>query len=232
MNGLLLVGGGLGTGLAAGVLFGARHALEPDHIAAVSTLVRDEERPGVTGAAWGTGHSLPILLLGGLFLALDVQIPSDIATAFELLVAVVLVGLGVRTLFGGEAFGLTLLRHAHGGDATSGGRTHRHLDVAGRRIGLLHSHEDEESLAVGIVHGLAGSGGVVVALAAASQTTIGGAAFLLGFSLASIFAMGGAAWAWGQAIGQSRKLRLVAGGASVLVGLLLFAEIVGVAPPV
>ncbi|MFC5367195.1 hypothetical protein [Salinirubrum litoreum] len=231
MNGLPLVVGGLGTGLVAGSLFGARHALEPDHVAAVSTLVEDEERPGITGAAWGTGHSLPILLLGGLFLALDVQIPTNIATAFELLVVVVLVGLGVRTLAGREALGLALLRHVHDEQDTSGGRNHRHLDVAGRRIGLLHSHEDEESLAVGIIHGLAGSGGVVIALAAASQTTVGGTAFLLGFSLASILAMGVAAWTWGQAIGQSRKLRLVAGGASVLVGILLFAEIVGLTPP-
>jgi len=232
MNGLPLVAGGLGTGLVAGVLFGARHALEPDHVTAVATLVKDEERPGITGAAWGTGHSLPILLLGGFFLALDIQIPSGIATAFELLVAVVLVGLGVRTLAGREAFGLALLRHAHDGDDTSGGRHHRHLDMAGRRIGLLHSHEEEESMAVGVIHGLAGSGGVVIALAAASQTTVGGTAFLLGFSLASVLAMGLAAWAWGQAIGQSHKLRLVAGGASVLVGLLLFAEIAGLTPPV
>jgi enoyl-CoA hydratase/carnithine racemase len=151
---------------------------------------------------------------------------------FELLVAVVLVGLGVRTLAGREALGLALLQHAHEGDDTSGERHHRHLDVAGRHIGLLHSHQDEESMAIGVIHGLAGSGGVVIALAAASQTTVAGTAFLLGFSLASVLAMGLAAWTWGQAIGQSHKLRLVAGGASVLVGLLLFAEIVGLTPPI
>lgn len=232
MNGFPLVVGGLGTGLLAGVLFGARHALDPDHVAAVATLVEGEERPGLTGAAWGTGHSLPILLLGGLFLAVDVEIPPTIATAFELLIAVILVGLGVRSIAGREAFGLALLRHAHGNIHTSGGRKHRHLHVAGRRIGVLHSHEDEESLAVGVIHGLAGSGGVVIALAAASQTTVGGTVFLLGFSLASILAMGVAAWTWGQAIGQSHKLRLVAGGASVLVGLLLFVQIVGLTPSI
>jgi cytochrome c biogenesis protein CcdA len=68
----------------------------------------------------------------------------------------------------------------------------------------------------------------VVALAAAAQTTVGGASFLVGFSLASVLAMSVAAWAWGRAVGQSRRLRLVAGGASVLVGLLLLAEIAGV----
>lgn len=232
MNGLPLVVGGVGTGLLAGVLFGARHALEPDHVAAVATLVENEERPGITGVAWGTGHSLPIILLGGLFLALDLQIPAPISTAFELLVAAVLVGLGVRTLAGREAFGLGILRHAHDGGDSASGRQHRHLVVAGRRIGLLHSHEDEESLAVGVIHGLAGSGGVVIALAAAAETTVGGTAFLLGFALASVLAMGIAAWVWGQAIGQSHTLRLVAGGASVFVGLLLFTEIVGLTLPV
>jgi hypothetical protein len=232
MSGLPLVIGSLGTGLIAGGLFGGRHALEPDHVAAVATLVEDEERPGITGAAWGTGHSLPILLLGGLFLALNIQIPASIATAFELLVALVLVSLGVRALAGREALGLALLRHTHNRDENSSGRNHRHLSLGSKRVGLLHSHEDEASLAVGVIHGLAGSGGVVIALAAASQTTVGGAAFLIGFSLASVLAMGLASWTWGQAIGQSRKLRVVAGGASVLVGLLLFAEIVGFTPAV
>lgn len=232
MGGLPLVLSGVGTGLVAGGLFGTRHAFEPDHIAAVATLVEDEDQPGTTGVAWGIGHSLPILLLGGLFLALDIQIPARIATAFELLVVLVLVVLGVRTLVGREALGLALLRHAHGGEELSSGRDHRHLAVADRRIGLVHSHEDEESLAVGIIHGLAGSGGVVIALAAASQTTVGGVAFLSGFSLASVLAMGLASWVWGQAIGQSRGLRVVAGGASVLVGLLLLVELVGALPPV
>lgn len=232
MNGLALVGGGLGTGLLAGVLFGARHALEPDHVTAVATLVEDEDRPGLTGAAWGTGHSVPILLLGGAFLALDVQIPTTVAVGFELLVAVVLVGLGVRTLAGREALGLALLGHTHDEGDSSDGQRHRHLDVAGRRLGLGHSHEDEESLAVGVIHGLAGSGGVVIALAAASQTAVGGMGFLFGFSLASVAAMGVAAWAWGKAIGQSRRLRLVAGVASILVGALLFAELLGVTPPI
>jgi hypothetical protein len=230
MSGVALLVGGLGTGLVAGGLFGTRHVFEPDHVAAVATLVEDEERPGTTGAAWGIGHSLPILLLGGLFLALDIQIPASIATAFELLVALVLVGLGGRVLAGREALGLALLRHAHADGEGSSGRSHRHLSLGKTRIGLLHSHEDEASLAVGVIHGLAGSGGVVVALAAASRTTASGAAFLLGFSLASVLAMGLASWAWGQAIGQSRKLRIVAGGASVLVGVLLLTEIVGRAP--
>ncbi|WP_227355171.1 hypothetical protein [Haladaptatus salinisoli] len=224
-----LLVGGIGTGFLVGGIFGARHAFEADHVAAVATLVEDRQHPASTGAAWGVGHSLPILLLGALFLALDLRISDDIATAFELLVVVILVALGLRVLAGREALGITIVRHVHSG-GNRPDSAHRHIALGDERIGLLHSHENEESLAVGIVHGLAGSGGVVVALAATSPTVAGGAAFLFGFSIASVVAMGVGAWVWGRAIGQARKLRILAGVASIGVGLLLFAEIVGFAP--
>jgi hypothetical protein len=229
MVGTPLFVGGVGAGILVGGIFGARHAFEADHVAAVATLVEDTQRPASTGVAWGAGHSLPVLLLGALFIALDLQIPNSIATAFELLVVVILVTLGLRVLAGREALGITILRHVHGGsnDANSG---HRHITMGDKQVGFLHSHGDKESLAVGIVHGLAGSGGIVVALAAASPTAAGGAAFLIGFSAASIFAMGAASWVWGRALDQTRRLRMLAGVSSIAVGLFLFTEIIGYAP--
>lgn len=239
----------LGTALLVGGAFGVRHAFEADHVAAVATLVESEDRPASTGAAWGVGHSLPILALGALFLALDLRVPPTAATAFEGVVAVVLVALGLRAVAGREALGLSVLRHIHGSDDEhehehrhGGGHDHDHehehggdhegghlhLTVAGREVGLTHSHADEESFAVGVVHGLAGSGGVVVALAAAAPTAADGAGFLLGFAAATVVAMGLAAWGWGRAVGRTGALRVVAGLASVAVGLLLFAEVIGV----
>lgn len=230
MIGTLLLVGGIGTGFLVGGIFGARHALEADHIAAVATLVEDEQRPATTGAAWGIGHSLPILLLGAIFLALDLQMPGRVATAFEIFVAVILVALGLRVLAGREALGITILRHMHGGGSERSDRGHLHVTAGDKQIGLFHTHGDEESLTVGIIHGLAGSGSVVVALAAASPTIADGAAFLIGFSVASVAAMGIASWVWGRAIGKARKLRVIAGVASIGVGLLLFAEIMDVVP--
>jgi enoyl-CoA hydratase/carnithine racemase len=144
---------------------------------------------------------------------------------------VILLTLGLRVLTGREALGIAILRHVHGGrdNANSG---HRHITVENKQIGLLHSHGNEESLAVGVIHGLAGSGGVVVALAAASPTVAGGASFLIGFSIASIVAMGVASWIWGQAIGQAHRLRILAGVASIAGGLILLMGIVGYAPTV
>jgi hypothetical protein len=250
----------LETALLVGGAFGVRHAFEADHVAAVATLVEEQDRPASTGAAWGIGHSIPIVLLGALFLALDLRVPSTVATAFEAVVAVVLVALGVRAVAGREALGLSLLRHVHGdghdgddGDGNEHGHAHAnegehahghgddgrahedghlHVTVLGREVGLTHSHTDDASFAVGVVHGLAGSGGVVVALAAAAPTAADGAGFLLGFAVATVLAMGLAAWGWGRAVGRAGTLRVVAGLASIGVGLLLFAEVVGLGLPV
>ncbi|WP_435179850.1 high-affinity nickel-transporter protein [Halorussus sp. AFM4] len=220
-----------GTALLVGGVFGARHAFEADHVAAVATLVEDGDRPASTGAAWGVGHSVPILVLGGLFLALDVRIPSGVATGFEALVAVVLIALGLRALAGRDALGTVILRHTHRGTAGGEGADHSHLAVGVRKVGLVHSHADEESFAVGVVHGLAGSGGVVVALAAAAPTVAAGAGFLVGFAVASVASMAAASWGWGRVVGRTAALRLVAGVASVAVGVLLLAEIGGVSVP-
>jgi ABC-type nickel/cobalt efflux system permease component RcnA len=251
----------LGTALLVGGAFGVRHAFEADHVAAVATLVEEGNRPASTGAAWGVGHSIPILLLGALFLALDLRVPTAVATAFEAVVAVVLVALGVRAVAGREALGLSLLRHVHGdghahgdegnehghahthdehahGDdehahehARAPGEGHLHLTVLGREIGLTHSHADDASFAVGVVHGLAGSGGVVVALVAAAPTAADGAGFLLGFAVATVVAMGLAAWGWSRAVARAGTFRVLAGIASIGVGLLLFAEVVGLGLP-
>jgi hydrogenase/urease accessory protein HupE len=72
----------------------------------------------------------------------------------------------------------------------------------------------------------------VVALAAAAPTVARGVAFLLGFALASVVAMGVATWAWGRLLEYARELRIAAGLASVAVGVVLFAEVLGVAVPV
>jgi hypothetical protein len=225
-------------------------------VAAVAALVEDRERPATTGAAWGVGHSVPVVGLGVLALALDLGLSPAAAAGFEAVVALALVALGLRAMAGRGAVGIAVVErlraHDHGngngnGNATGNGNAngnggcetapaggdeedggHRHLRIAGRAIGLTHSHADEESFAVGVVHGLAGSGGVVVALAAAAPTPAGGGAFLAGFAVASVGAMAGATWGWGRAVGRAGWLRLVAGAASVAVGLALLGEVVGI----
>ena len=218
------------TALLVGGALGVRHAFEADHVAAVAAMVDENDRPGSTGLAWGVGHSAPILLLGGLFLALGVGVPDSVAAGFEAAVGVVLVGLGVRALLGSPPVGRAVVGRLGRGEEAENG-DHGHVRIRGRAIGLGHSHVDRESFGVGVVHGLAGSGGVVVALAATAATPGDGAAFLVGFAVATVAAMAAASWGLGRAAGYADGVRVLGGAASVLVGLLLLADLAGFATP-
>ncbi|WP_435063869.1 high-affinity nickel-transporter protein [Halobaculum sp. EA56] len=233
----------LSTALLVGGAFGVRHAFEADHVAAVAALVGETDRPGSTGVAWGVGHAAPIVALGGAFLALGVGVPDRVAAGFEGLVALVLILLGVRAVVGAPSLGRVVVRHVHGGrerdpDGPDDGDApgddsegHPHVRVLRREVGLTHSHVDRESFGVGVVHGLAGSGGVVVALAATAGSPVDGAAFLAGFAAATVAAMGAASWGLDRAAGRAGAVRALGGVASVLVGLLLLAEVLGVGVP-
>src|SRR5436189_4539772 len=85
-----------------GSLLGMRHALEPDHLAAVSTLVTRERggyKAALVGACWGLGHTLSLLVVGAALVVLRAEMPAQISDTFEFSVALMLVGLGVRALY-------------------------------------------------------------------------------------------------------------------------------------
>ncbi len=89
------------TASALGLLTGLRHAFEPDHLAAISTLVSErssQKRATWVGLAWGLGHALPLIALGGTLLVLRITLSPRTATMFEALVALMLVALGIRAL--------------------------------------------------------------------------------------------------------------------------------------
>src|SRR4029078_9427572 len=84
-----------------GSLLGMRHALEPDHLTAVSTLVTGERgsyRAALLGAFWGLGHTMALVAVGAVLVVLRAEMPARVSDLFELLVAVMLVGLGVRSV--------------------------------------------------------------------------------------------------------------------------------------
>ena len=87
--------------LAFGFVLGMRHATDADHIAAISTLVAggpSARRAAAVGAWWGVGHSLSVLLVGGGLVLLKAPMPVRLALALEFLVALMLIGLGVRSM--------------------------------------------------------------------------------------------------------------------------------------
>jgi hypothetical protein len=217
-----LLAGSIGAGVLAGGVLGARHAIEPDHLAAVATLTTAEGRPGRTGIAWGAGHAAPIVLLGGLFLAGGVQLPTSVSTGAETAVGLVLVWLGIRTISHRRPLGLSVwraLRETSPEPSRGPGPGH---DAT---ISHPHAEAERASLAVGVIHGLAGSGGVVILLAASAESGVTGLAFLGGFALTSVSTMGAVASAWGRTLGSDGRLRVLTGGASVALGLGILAQL-------
>src|SRR5947207_644180 len=90
------------TSSGLGSLLGMRHALEPDHLAAVSTLVTGERsscKAAFLGVCWGLGHTLTLVAVGTVLVILRAEMPARASDAFELSVALMLVGLGLRAIY-------------------------------------------------------------------------------------------------------------------------------------
>ena len=147
-----------------GLLQGVRHAMEPDHLAAVSTLMAEQRSTrGSVGyaALWGLGHALMLLAVGGALFLLRTRLPPALEDVFELGVAVMLVGLGLRGLNLARHFAPT--PHAHAQGQAAGGQ------ASGSRL---------RPLFIGLVHGLAGSGALSAIVLAKASSALAGLAFL------------------------------------------------------
>jgi len=159
-------GAGSLLGIALGLGLGARHALEPDHLAAVSGLAAEAPGPRrgmLVGALWGAGHTAALLACGLAVAVAAAEIPAAVARAFELLVAAMLIVLGGRAVYRA---------------AREPGREPRAL--------ALHRHRP---LAVGAVHGLAGSGALTALVMAELPTMPARLLFMALFGVGSIAAM-------------------------------------------
>jgi hypothetical protein len=135
--------------LLLGFVLGMRHATDPDHVVAVTTIVsqqRTVRAAGLVGAIWGVGHTLTILLVGGAIILFSIVIPPRLGLGMEFSVAVMLVLLGAMNLSGATKR-IHDVAHGHEGTPRS----------AGLRPGQL-----ARSLVIGVVHGLAGSAAVAL----------------------------------------------------------------------
>jgi ABC-type nickel/cobalt efflux system permease component RcnA len=175
--------------LGVGGLLGFRHAFEPDHLAAVSTLASRQAglwSAARLGLAWGLGHTVTVGAIALLVVALGVQLPAALWPVAELVVAGLLVLLG----------GAVVLRyargrwhmHLHAHEANPHFHLHSHAQGAGH--GHLHAGADaRRSLGFGIAHGLAGSGTIAVLLVAAAPSAGQRVAYLAAFGAGTILGM-------------------------------------------
>jgi sulfite exporter TauE/SafE len=179
----------MGTGTLAiltfGFILGVKHALDVDHIAAVSTIVSRSKSvfiAGRTGILWGLGHTFTLLFAGILVLGFKLSISERFALSMEFLVGVLLVILGVPII---RSF---IRNRIHFHTHTHGNKVHTHLHSHRNTEDHQHSH-DYKSLFVGMIHGLAGSAALMLAVLATTGSFWEGIIYIFVFGLGSILGM-------------------------------------------
>ena len=200
--------------MVLGFFLGMQHATDPDHVIAVTTIVaREKTRSGATaiGAAWGLGHTLTILVVGGGIILFGWVIPPRVGLSMEFSVGLMLIVLGIMNLTGVmRSFGATPLsrdaarQHTHPHSHGDYVHTHAHshdpeahahapeqtpLSWLDRHLSGIHSYQLVRPLVVGVVHGLAGSAAVALLVLTTIRNPRWGFWYLLVFGLGTMVGM-------------------------------------------
>lgn len=224
--------------LTLGLAIGLQHAFEPDHIAAVTTQIARQKnkseslkelikkgtlKSSIIGAIWGAGHTTTLVLVGLLVYLLSINIPDVFFISSEFIVGVMLVFLAITTLSNKKLF---KIKHMH---------SHAHKD------GIVHTHphnhnsdhkHGHKSYLIGCIHGLAGSGTLLVVIAGTLSSVQDILSFILIFGVGSIIGMTlvssliGIPFALSnRAFSLEKILRYVVGSVSFLIGISIIYEI-------
>ena len=204
------------TSSGLGSLLGMRHALEPDHLAAVSTMVTRERggwKAALIGACWGLGHTLSLLVVGAMLLVLRAEMTTRVSDAFEFCVALMLIGLGWRAVRQAARQGTAGPAHIH----QHGHVVHQHPGVP------AHVHVGRWTLArrpllVGAVHGLAGSGALTALVLATLPTMAARITYISLFGLGSTLGMAVLSGVLGWPMARLGSHHVVGRGISFAVG--------------
>ena len=224
--------------LTLGLAVGLQHAFEPDHVSAVTTLISKRKykiqtvkqlikessfKSSILGALWGAGHTTTLVIIGLLLFVFSINIPSNVFLGFEFIVGMMLVFLAITTFSNKKLF---KLKHAHP-HVHSNGTLHIHP----------HNHDGEhkhthKSYLIGCIHGLAGSGSLVVLMASTLGDIETVLSFILIFGIGSVIGMTiisnliGLPFAFTNKFGTTSKaLRYVACTASLLIGVNIIYDI-------
>jgi high-affinity nickel-transport protein len=207
---------GFAASAGLGTVLGMRHALEPDHLAAVSTLMtgeRSSARAAWLGAWWGLGHTLTLFTAGALLVVLQAEMPATVSQVLELCVVLLLVGFGVRAIHQGARRVPKSPTHSHK-------RPNAWSPLQVDRWTLARP------LLVGAVHGLAGSGAMTALVVTTLPSTGTRLAYLMLFGVGSTVGMvvlsGLLGWPLARLGGHhvcARTFALAAGSVSTALGL-------------
>jgi high-affinity nickel permease len=193
----LFDGAPLLVALGIAFLLGLRHASDPDHLVAVTSLVAAEDgdtrKAARLGAWWGIGHAGALVALGIPLIAFKIELPAWLESGAEKTIGVVILVLAARVIVKWARGDYRATAHAH----EDGHGRRRHL-----RRGHGHRHvkvrSPSQALSIGLLHGLAGTGAIVVLLIAALPSRLEAGLALAVFAPMSIVSMAGltATFAW------------------------------------
>ena len=219
--------------LLIGFVLGLQHAIEADHLAAVSTIVSEKKNlvtAALVGGMWGVGHTISLFVVGALVIFLKLQISETVEARLEAVVGGMLIVLGINALR--KLF--------------SAGKIHVHAHEHGEREHVhIHAHQDEpseshhrfslRSILIGMVHGLAGSAALMLLIVPTIASPTLALLYILIFGVGSIGGMMAMSFLIGLPIHFSankfvflnRGIRLAAGVFSLgLGGFIVFEKLI------
>lgn len=224
--------------LALGFAVGLAHALDADHVAAVAAMVgRGGNRRSIIarGAAWGIGHTAALFVICTVVVLLGLTISEQMGSALELVVGVMIALLGVKVFW-------TLWRerihiHVHKHDGVRHLHAHSHKDDPADHSEASHDHRHQmrallPTLGVGLVHGAAGSAGLIVLIVASASSTaeallafaVFGIGSLIGMVLLTTAASFPLAYINRSATWMRTSLAVAIGSLAVIVGSMVAFE--------
>lgn len=181
--------------LGLGFLLGMQHALEADHIAAVSSIAARRTQFGDIvkhGLTWGLGHMFTLLAFAGAAILLGRAIPDHLAQPIETAVGVMLIGLGAHVLWRLRRDRVHFHRHGHG-DGTVHIHAHSHAGETFSHVEASHAHAHGfrwRTLLVGLMHGMAGSAALLVLAVSQAASPAAGLGYVALFGIGSMIGMG------------------------------------------
>jgi ABC-type nickel/cobalt efflux system permease component RcnA len=194
--------------LLISLLLGLRHASDPDHLAAVTTLIASEKdggglrRAGTMGFLWGLGHGTSLVVIGLPLVLLGRYMPEPVQKAAETIIGAIIVFLAVRLLVRWRRGHFHAHAHSHDGEPA-----HRHVHSHESDPSHGHAHKVPSrtplsSYAIGLVHGIGGSGGLTLLLLSTIPNATQATGALLIFAAGTAVSMAFLSTAFGVAIAR------------------------------
>jgi sulfite exporter TauE/SafE len=216
--------------LLIGFVLGLQHAIEADHLAAVSTIVSEKKTlfsATLVGGLWGLGHTISLFAVGAVVIFLKLQIPESTEAGLESIVGVMMVILGLnalRKLFAADT--VHVHKHEHGD------REHVHIHAHNDGKAESHHRFSIRSIVIGMIHGLAGSAALMLFIVPTIGSPWLALAYTIVFGIGSIGGMVAMSFLIGLPMHftlnrfavLNRTVRLIAGVFSLGLGGLIIYE--------